>query len=128
MAPSRPSSRRANDRIAIYGIYFDFDKAELKAESQPQIDQLATLLKDNPGLSVLVVGHTDGQGGFDYNLKLSQLRAQTVTDALIANHGIAASRVTPAGAGMVAPVATNRTEEGRSKNRRVEIVELPDGG
>ena len=115
-------------RIAIYGIYFDFDKAQLKVESQPQIDQLATLLKDNPVLSVLVVGHTDGQGGFDYNLTLSQRRAQAVTDALVANHGISASRVTPAGAGMVAPVATNRTEEGRSKNRRVEIVELPGGG
>jgi outer membrane protein OmpA-like peptidoglycan-associated protein len=129
VAASEMEQALARDgRIAIYGIYFDFDKAELKAESQPQIDQLATLLKDNPGLSVLVVGHTDGQGGFDYNLKLSQLRAQAVTDALIANHGVAASRVTPAGAGMVAPVATNRTEEGRSKNRRVEIVELLGGG
>ena len=100
----------------------------MKAESQPQIDQLATLLKDNPVLSVLVVGHTDEQGGFDYNLTLSQRRAQAVTDALVANHGISTSRVMPAGAGMVAPVATNRTEEGRSKNRRVEIVELPGGG
>jgi outer membrane protein OmpA-like peptidoglycan-associated protein len=129
LAASEMEKALARDgRIAIYGIYFDFDKAELKAESQPQIDQLATLLNDNPVLSVLVVGHTDGQGAFDYNLTLSQRRAQAVTDALIADHGISASRVTPAGAGMVAPVATNRTEEGRSKNRRVEIVELPGGG
>lgn len=111
-------------RIAIYGIYFDFDKAELKPESQPQIDQLAQFLAGNPDMSVLVVGHTDGQGAFDYNLSLSQRRAQAVADAVTSSHGIAAKRITPAGAGMVAPVATNRTEEGRARNRRVEIVEL----
>lgn len=114
-------------KIAIYGIYFDFDQAELKPESQPQIDQLGGLLKDNPELSVLIVGHTDGQGAFDYNLSLSQRRAQSVVDALVAGFGIDAGRLTPAGAGMVAPVATNRTEEGRAKNRRVEIVELVKG-
>jgi outer membrane protein OmpA-like peptidoglycan-associated protein len=110
-------------RIAIYGIYFDFDSADLKSESQPQIDQLGLLLKERPELSVLIVGHTDNQGSFDYNLSLSQRRAQAVADALVARHGIEASRIMPAGAGMVAPVATNRTEEGRAKNRRVEIVE-----
>ena len=73
---------------------------------------------------MLIVGHTDGQGGFDYNLSLSQRRAQAVADALASGFGIAAVRITPAGAGMVAPVATNRTEDGRAKNRRVEIVEL----
>ena len=111
-------------RIAIYGIYFDFDSAELRPESEPQITQLAGLLNDSPQLSVLIVGHTDGQGAFDYNLSLSQRRAQAVVDALVTNHGIASGRMTPAGAGMVAPVATNRTEEGRARNRRVEIVEL----
>lgn len=111
-------------RIAIYGIYFDFDAAELKPESMPQIDQLGALLNDNPELSVLIVGHTDGKGAFDYNLALSQRRAQSVVDALVSGHGIEAGRLIPAGAGMVAPVATNRTEEGRAKNRRVEIVEL----
>lgn len=111
-------------RIAIYGIYFDLDSAEPKPESGPQIAQLADLLNANSQLSVLIVGHTDGQGGFDYNLALSQRRAQAVVDALVTNHGIAPSRMMPAGAGMVAPVATNRTEEGRAQNRRVEIVEL----
>lgn len=111
-------------RIAIYGIHFDFDKADLKPESQPQVEQLGGLLAGNPGLNVLIVGHTDGQGGFDYNLSLSQRRAQAVADALVSGFGIAAGRLTPAGAGMVSPVATNRTEEGRAKNRRVEIVEL----
>lgn len=111
-------------RIAIYGIYFDFDKAALRPESEPQVTQLAGLLRSNPQLSVLIVGHTDGQGRFDYNLSLSQRRAQAVVDTLVTSHGIASKRLTPAGAGMVAPVATNRTEEGRARNRRVEIVEL----
>jgi len=110
-------------RIAIYGIYFDFDKADVKPESGPQIEQLAALLKQNPRLEVLIVGHTDGQGAFDYNLSLSQRRAQAVVDALASGHGIERKRLTPAGAGMVAPVATNRTDEARAKNRRVEIVE-----
>ncbi|MBX3581640.1 MAG: DUF4892 domain-containing protein [Rhizobiaceae bacterium] len=114
-------------RIAIYGIYFDFDQSEVKPESRPQIEQLAALLKKRPDLTVLVVGHTDGQGEFDYNLSLSQKRAQAVADLLVSEFEIGASRVTPAGAGMMAPVTTNRTEEGRAKNRRVEIVELSGG-
>lgn len=114
-------------RIAIYGIYFDFDKAEIKPESQPQIAQLGALLKGNPSLEVIIVGHTDGKGAMDYNLNLSQRRAKAVADALAMEFGIAPSRLTPAGAGMVAPVATNRTEEGRAKNRRVEIVERYTG-
>jgi outer membrane protein OmpA-like peptidoglycan-associated protein len=115
-------------RIAIYGIYFDFDKADIKAESQPQIAELGALLKDNPKLEVLIVGHTDGKGAFDYNLSLSQRRAQSVADVLVAGHGVDRARLTPAGAGMVAPVATNRTEDGRARNRRVEIVErITDG-
>jgi outer membrane protein OmpA-like peptidoglycan-associated protein len=115
-------------RIAIYGITFDFDKAIIKPESRPQIDQLGVLLKDNPKLEVLIVGHTDGKGAFDYNLSLSQRRAQAVSEALVSGHGIAAARLTPAGAGMVSPVASNRTEEGRARNRRVEIVERYTGG
>lgn len=111
-------------RIAIYGITFDFDSAALRPESLPQIEQLGTLLTDNPDLAVVIVGHTDSLGAFDYNLSLSQRRAQSVVDVLIADFGIDPARLTPAGAGMVSPVATNRTEEGRARNRRVEIVEL----
>ncbi len=115
-------------KIAIYGIYFDFDQASIKPESHPQIDQLGALLKDNPALNVIVVGHTDGKGAFDYNLSLSQRRAQAVADALTSSYAIDRGRITPAGAGMVSPVASNRTEDGRAKNRRVEIVELYTGG
>jgi outer membrane protein OmpA-like peptidoglycan-associated protein len=74
-------------------------------------------------LQVIIVGHTDGKGAFDYNLSLSQRRAQAVVSALNSGHGIKSSRLTAAGAGMIAPVASNRTDEGRAKNRRVEIVE-----
>ena len=110
-------------RVAIYGIYFDFDKAEIKPESREQIEQLGALMKGNPKLDVLIVGHTDGKGAFDYNLSLSQRRAQAVAQALASQYGIAAARVTAAGAGMMAPVASNRSDDGRAKNRRVEIVE-----
>ncbi|WP_018697902.1 OmpA family protein [Amorphus coralli] len=111
-------------KIAVYGFHFDFDEADLKPESQPQVEELATLLRDNPEMRILVVGHTDGKGGMDYNLTLSQARAQAVTTRLASGYGIDARRMTAAGAGMMAPVATNRTEDGRSKNRRVEIVEI----
>ncbi|WP_367945885.1 OmpA family protein [Aquamicrobium sp.] len=104
-------------------MFFDFDSATIQAESREQIDQLGQLLAGAGALQVLIVGHTDGQGAFDYNLTLSQRRAQAVVDALVRDYGIAASRLTPAGAGMVSPVASNRTEEGRAQNRRVEIVE-----
>ncbi|MCD7060020.1 OmpA family protein [Pelagibacterium xiamenense] len=115
-------------RIAIYGIYFDFDSADLLPESDAQIAELARLLSENESLNVVIVGHTDSIGAFDYNLGLSQRRAQAVVDAVVSGYGVAAGRLTPAGAGMVAPVATNRTEEGRAQNRRVEIVELYSEG
>jgi OmpA-OmpF porin, OOP family len=111
-------------RIAIYGITFDFNAADLRPDALPQIAELAQVLAANPALAVVIVGHTDSIGGFDYNLTLSQRRAQAVVDALAATHDIDRARMTPAGAGMVAPVATNRTEEGRARNRRVEIVEV----
>ncbi|MEW5421799.1 DUF4892 domain-containing protein [Amorphus sp. 3PC139-8] len=114
-------------KIAIYGIQFDFDKADLKPESEPQIDQLGALLTDHPDMEVLIVGHTDGKGSPDYNLSLSQARAQAVAARLSSGYGIDPGRMTAAGAGMMAPVATNRTEDGRAKNRRVEIVEIVRG-
>lgn len=114
----------ADGRIAVYGITFDFDSDVLNDEGMPQIAELAEVLQANPELRVVIVGHTDGMGAFDYNLALSQRRAQAVVTALVQGHGIDAARLTPAGAGMVAPVATNRTEEGRAQNRRVEIVEV----
>lgn len=111
-------------RVALYGLFFDTDKTEVKPQSQPTLEEIAKLLKKAPKLRVLVVGHTDGVGDRTYNQDLSRRRAESVAKTLASRYGIAPSRLVPAGAGMLAPVASNRTEEGRAKNRRVELVEF----
>ncbi|MBI2571794.1 MAG: OmpA family protein [Candidatus Schekmanbacteria bacterium] len=108
---------------AIYEILFDFDKAELKPESEPALAEIAKLLKERAELSVYVVGHTDSTGAVDHNLDLSRRRAAAVVAALAARHGVASSRMSSDGVGPLAPVASNRTEDGRARNRRVELVE-----
>ena len=107
---------------AVYGIYFDTGKSDLKPESEQAIAEIAKLLKNDASLKVYVVGHTDNVGGVDANMKLSQDRADAVVQALVRNGGIAASRLRAYGDGPFAPVASNDTEEGRAKNRRVELV------
>jgi OmpA-OmpF porin, OOP family len=113
----------AGGRVAVYGIHFDFDAATMRGESRPQLEEIARLMTDNPELQVLIVGHTDSQGSDDYNLDLSHRRARSVAQALAGEFGIDAARLTPVGVGMAAPAATNRTEDGRALNRRVELVE-----
>jgi OOP family OmpA-OmpF porin len=112
----------ATGRVALYGIAFDTDRAEPRAESRPTIEEIAKYLRANPSVAVIVTGHTDSQGGFDHNVDLSRRRAAAVIAALTRDHGIAAARLTPFGAGMAAPVAANDSEQGRAQNRRVEIV------
>jgi outer membrane protein OmpA-like peptidoglycan-associated protein len=112
----------ATGRVALYGLYFDTDKAELKPESSPSLAEIGKLLKAQPDLKVYIVGHTDNVGGFDYNMGLSQRRAASVVDRLVQAYGIAPARLKPVGAGRIAPVASNDDEAGRGKNRRVEIV------
>jgi len=112
----------ATGKVALYGLYFDTDKAELKPESAPSLGEIAKLLQGQPGLKVFIVGHTDNVGGYDYNMGLAQRRARSVVDRLVQQYGIAADRLKPAGAGLIAPVASNDDEAGRAKNRRVEIV------
>ncbi len=107
---------------AVYGIYFDTGKADLKPESDPAIAEVAKLLKADSALRLWVVGHTDSTGDYETNLDLSRRRAAAVIAALTGGHGIAAERLQPAGVGPLAPVASNATEEGRAKNRRVELV------
>jgi outer membrane protein OmpA-like peptidoglycan-associated protein len=114
----------ANGRVALYAVEFDLDKDTLRPTSAPQIAEVVAFLKANPSVSVMIVGHTDTSGAFDYNRSLSERRAGTVVKALAAQ-GVVASRLTAFGAGPAAPVATNRTEDGRAKNRRVEIVDYP---
>jgi outer membrane protein OmpA-like peptidoglycan-associated protein len=110
--------------VAIYGINFDTAKSDIKPESEPAIDEIVKLLTDNPALKVYIVGHTDMVGDAASNVKLSQARAQSVVTALVSKHGIAASRLIAFGNGPFAPVATNKSDEGRAKNRRVELVEI----
>ncbi len=112
----------AEGRIALYGIAFDFDSAVIQSSSRPQLEAIAALLKADPALKLRVAGHTDNQGADDYNLHLSRARADEVVEALVSGHGIEASRLTASGLGAGAPVAPNDSEEGRAKNRRVELV------
>jgi outer membrane protein OmpA-like peptidoglycan-associated protein len=108
--------------VEVPGIFFDSGKAILKPESESAVAQIAKLLQADPGLKVYVVGHTDNTASLDLNLKLSQDRAEAVVQALVTTHGIAQGRLTGQGVGPLAPVANNDTEEGRAKNRRVELV------
>ncbi len=111
----------AEGRVALYGILFDFDSAGIKPESRPTLDEIAKFLKADPSISVVVTGHTDAKGAFDYNVDLSRRRAAAVVEDL-KRQGIAAARLTPFGAGMASPVAPNEDEAGRARNRRVELV------
>ena len=113
----------ADGRVQLHGILFDLDKASLQPESTKQLQHVVTLLKENPDLKLEVQGHTDDQGSEDYNLKLSQNRAETVVTYL-GLFGIDSSRLIPKGFGESKPVMPNTTKEGRAKNRRVELVKL----
>lgn len=113
---------QAEGHMAIYGITFDFNKADIKPESKPTLSEIANLLNQNPELKLHVVGHTDNVGTYEYNMDLSGRRAQAVVRSLSSEYGIQPQRLHPTGVGPVAPVASNDSEEGRSKNRRVELV------
>jgi len=113
---------RSTGHVSVYGIYFDTGKSTIKPESDAAIAEIAKLLKDNGGLKIYVVGHTDNAGSFDSNMKLSKDRADAVAKALAGKHGIAAARLKPYGVASLSPVASNDTEDGKAKNRRVELV------
>lgn len=113
----------ADGKAVLDGIVFDHDKATIKPESKPALDVIGKFLKDHPNLKVFIVGHTDSSGALDYNQKLSQQRAQAVVNALVKDYGIATGRLSAHGVGPLAPARTNRSEQGKSQNRRVEMVE-----
>lgn len=108
--------------IALYGIYFDTNKSQVKPESKPTLEQIANLLKQMPQLKLGVVGHTDNVGDDASNLRLSQRRANAVVTALVEEYGIDEARLQASGEGENKPVAGNDSEAGRAKNRRVELV------
>jgi OmpA-OmpF porin, OOP family len=111
-------------RVVLDGIYFDSDKAAIKAESKPALDTIAQFLKDNPQLSVFIVGHTDGTGEFGHNTQLSKGRAAAVVAALVNDYKVAPQRLDAHGVGPLAPASTNNSDAGRTQNRRVEMVEM----
>jgi outer membrane protein OmpA-like peptidoglycan-associated protein len=109
--------------VAIYGIYFDFNKSDVKPESEPALQEISKLLSANLNLKVFIVGHTDNVGGVDFNMKLSQARADAVVKALTTKYKVNPQQMKAYGVGQLTPVAPNKTEDGRAKNRRVELVE-----
>jgi outer membrane protein OmpA-like peptidoglycan-associated protein len=108
-------------KTIIQGIFFDTGSATIKAESEPALIEIVKLFNDSPALKVYVIGHTDNVGSLESNLKLSADRAASVVKTLT-SRGVAASRLKSAGVGPYSPVASNDTDGGKAKNRRVEIV------
>lgn len=113
---------KRDGKIALYGVTFATNKAELTKASDGQLGEMAQALKASPAMKVFIVGHTDNTGEFQANTVLSQKRAEAVTDALSARFGIRADRLVARGVANLAPVASNETEQGRAQNRRVEMV------
>jgi len=110
--------------VSIYSIYFDHNSDKIKPGSASTLSEIAKFLKDNPDIKLFIVGHTDNTGSYKYNLDLSLRRAKAVVNKLVSDYGISQDRLKPVGVGPVAPKASNQTEEGRAKNRRVELVEM----
>jgi len=111
--------------VEVPGILFDFGKSDVKPESESALQEITKLLQANATLKLWVVGHTDSVGAVDANLKLSGARAAAVAAYLTQKMGVAPQRLASFGAGSYAPVASNATEDGRARNRRVELVAQP---
>lgn len=111
-------------RIAIYGVQFDLNEAEVKPDSEATIRSIAEVLRTNPKLKIAVVGHSDSLGTHQINMRLSKLRADAVVRSLSTKYQIALGRMFAAGAGFLSPLATNDTKEGRALNRRVELIRM----
>jgi flagellar motor protein MotB len=110
-------------RVVLDGIVFDFDKATLKPESKAALEAISDYLNANPDKKFYVVGHTDSKGTFAYNSNLSSDRALAVADVLKKDYGITPDRLEPHGVGPLVPEFSNSSDDGREKNRRVELVE-----
>jgi outer membrane protein OmpA-like peptidoglycan-associated protein len=120
-APEPPPPPPVKEKIVLRGVHFNFNKATIRPEDMPILDQAAETLKEHGTIAVTVEGNTDNIGSEAYNEKLSVRRATAVRDYL-AQHGIAVSRMTVVGKGASNPVASNDTEDGRAQNRRVELL------
>jgi outer membrane protein OmpA-like peptidoglycan-associated protein len=116
------SSIAESGKVALYGIYFATDSANIQNNSAPTLQEIAKLMEANPDLNLIVVGHTDNQGSYEYNMNLSQQRADAVAKSLSTEYGASTSRLRSAGVGYLAPAASNADEAGKQLNRRVELV------
>ena len=120
-APAPPPVVPMKEKIVLRGVHFDFNKANIRDDAKPILDQAVATLKEHGSIAITVVGHTDSVGSDDYNEKLSLRRASAVRDYLAAA-GVDASRMTVEGKGESSPVASNDTADGRAQNRRVELL------
>ena len=111
----------ATGRTVLEGLYFDTDKAVLKPQSRPALAEIARFLKSTQQ-RFYVVGHTDSEGAFAYNQRLSAQRASAVKAALEAEHGVPSSQLSAHGVGPLSPRGSNAAEVGKAQNRRVELV------
>ncbi|GAA5025218.1 hypothetical protein GCM10011506_09520 [Marivirga lumbricoides] len=109
--------------VIIKNIYFNFDKTDLTKESYPELDRLTNLMETNPGITIEIAGHTDDKGSDDYNMTLSDGRANSVMQYLL-QKGIRSDRMVAKGYGETDPISTNYTDEGRAENRRVVFTIL----
>jgi OOP family OmpA-OmpF porin len=116
-APPPPVKKR----LVLRGVNFAFNSSEIEPSARPVLDQAALILLDNPGVTVLVEGHTDSIGSEEYNQALSVRRAEAVFSYLV-NRGVDPERFRVEGFGKTRPIASNATEAGRAQNRRVELV------
>jgi outer membrane protein OmpA-like peptidoglycan-associated protein len=107
--------------VEIYGIYFDFNSATIKPDSEAVLKQISDILHKNPDWKLSVAGHTDNIGDNSFNQNLSERRAAAVKNALVTRYGIAPGRLTTSGFGASRPIEPNTTLEGRARNRRVEL-------
>lgn len=111
-------------KFSTTGILFDVNAATIKPESAGVLKEIGTVLKENEGIKIKIIGHTDSDGSDAANLELSKKRSAAVKAALAADYGIDESRITTDGKGESQPVADNKTKEGKAQNRRVEFVKL----
>lgn len=114
----------ADGRVAVHDILFDVDQATIKPESAEVLNRIGSMLTEHPEMSLMIEGHTDSTGDFDHNMDLSQRRAESVKQWLVANHSIADTRLRSMGLGSTQPKESNDTEEGKGQNRRVELVKI----
>ncbi len=121
--PPPPAPAPVPEKVCItLNIEFDYDKSDIKPKYHDEIGKVSDFMKKYPKTTAVIEGHTDNRGGYKYNIKLSERRAESVRNYLVEKFGINADRLSAKGFGYTKPVASNKTAEGRQKNRRVDAI------